>query len=118
MYLYTRFQHLFNRVIVVVLCFDNKGNLIGIVNAKHKGAENVGYAIKTSYLKNLIESSISTSILPNNNQIAGLPLTGKVKSLKNYVFMITCSNTGSSSALFSNSINFYFYKNNRTSFSR
>lgn len=78
--------------------FDNKGNLIGIVNAKHKGAENVGYAIKTSYLKNLIESSISTSILPNNNQIAGLPLTGKVKSLKNYVFMITCSNTGSSSA--------------------
>lgn len=26
--------------------FDNKGNLIGIVNAKHKGAENVGYAIK------------------------------------------------------------------------
>ncbi len=77
--------------------FDNKGNLIGIVNAKHKGAENVGYAIKTSYLKNLIESSISTSILPSNNQIAGLPLTGKVKSLKNYVFMITCSNTGSSS---------------------
>lgn len=54
--------------------FDNKGNLIGIVNAKHKGAENVGYAIKTSYLKNLIESSIPTSILPSNNQIAGLPL--------------------------------------------
>ena len=77
--------------------FDNRGNLIGIVNAKHKGAENVGYAIKTSYLNNLIESSISTSILPSNNQIAGLPLTGKVKSLKNYVFLITCSNTGSSS---------------------
>lgn len=77
--------------------FDNKGDLIGIVNAKHKGAENVGYAIKTSYLKNLIESSISTSVLPNNNQIAGLPLTEKVKSLKNYVFMITCSNTSGSS---------------------
>ena len=72
--------------------FDNKGNLVGIVNAKHKGVENVGYAIKTSYLKNLTESSISTSILPNNNQTAGLPLTGKVKSLKNYVFMISCSN--------------------------
>lgn len=72
--------------------FDNKGNLIGIVNAKHKGAENVGYAIKTSYLNNLIESSISTSILPSNNQIGGLPLTGKVKSLKNFVFMIICSN--------------------------
>lgn len=71
--------------------FDNKGNLIGIVNSKHKDAENVGYAIKTSYLKNLIESSISNSILPNNNQIAGQPLTGKVKNLKNYVFMIICS---------------------------
>lgn len=71
--------------------FDNKGNLIGIVNAKHEEAENVGYAIKTSYLKNLIESSISTSILPNINQIAGLSLPEKVKSLKNYVFMITCS---------------------------
>lgn len=76
--------------------FDNRGNLIGVVNAKHKGAENVGYAIKTSYLNNLIESSISTSILPNNNQIAGLPLTGKVKNLKNYVFMITCSNAENS----------------------
>lgn len=89
--------------------FDNKGNLIGIVNAKHKGAENVGYAIKTSYLRNLIESSLSSSILPNNNQIAGLPLTGKVKSLKNYVFMITCSNvdgnsTYSVSPLMSNNI--------------
>lgn len=70
--------------------FDNKGNLIGIVNAKHKDAENVGYAIKTSYLKILIESSISNSILPNNNQIAGQPLTSKVKNLKNYVFMIKC----------------------------
>ena len=31
--------------------FDSKGNVVGIVSAKHKGAENVGYAIKTSYLK-------------------------------------------------------------------
>lgn len=84
--------------------FDNKGNLIGIVSAKHKGAENVGYAIKTSYLKNLIESSISTSILPNNNQVVGQPLTEKVKKLKNYVFMITCSNaSGSSTNSVSNS---------------
>lgn len=71
--------------------FDNKGNLIGIVNAKHKDAENVGYAIKTSYLKNLIESSISTSILPNNNRIDRQALTEKVKSLKDFVFFIECS---------------------------
>ncbi len=76
--------------------FDYQGNLVGIVNAKHKGAENVGYAIKTSYLKNLIESSITTSILPNDNQTVGLPLTSKVKSLKNFVYMISCSNVASS----------------------
>ena len=71
--------------------FDQKGNLIGVVNAKHKGAENVGYAIKTSYLKNLIESSISTSVLPYSNTTEGMPLTDKVKCLKNFVFIITCS---------------------------
>ncbi len=72
--------------------FDNNGNLIGIVNAKHNEAENVGYAIKTSYLQNLIESSISSPILPYNKQLANLALTEKVKRLKNFVFMIKCSN--------------------------
>ncbi len=82
--------------------FDNKGNLIGVVNAKHTGAENVGYAIKTSYLRNLIESSISTDILPTNPQTANLPLTEKVKSLKNFVFMISCSNQSNYSSSYSN----------------
>ena len=36
--------------------FDKNGNLIGIINAKHTNAENAGYAIKSSYLLNLIES--------------------------------------------------------------
>jgi hypothetical protein len=76
--------------------FDHGGNLIGIVNAKHKGAENVGYAIKTSYLNSLIESVMSTNILPGTNNISNMPLTNKVKSLKNFVFMITCSSTSSS----------------------
>ena len=70
--------------------FDNKGNIVGIVCAKHTGAENVGYAIKSSYLKNLSESAISSSILPINNTISTQPLTGKVKSVKNFVFMIEC----------------------------
>lgn len=71
--------------------FDNKGNIIGIVSAKHDGAENVGYAIKTSYLKNLIESSASGTILPSSNQVANLSLTNKVKVLNKFVFKITCS---------------------------
>ena len=71
--------------------FDSKGNVIGIVSAKHKGAENVGYAIKASYLKNLMESSISTNILPQTNKIQTKNLSGKVKSVKNYVYYIVCS---------------------------
>lgn len=72
--------------------FDNRGNLIGIVNAKHKGAENVGYAIKASYLNNLIESVTNTSILPSNNTVSAMNLTNKVKSIEKFVFMIVCSN--------------------------
>ena len=93
--------------------FDNKGNLVGIVNAKHTGAENVGYAIKTSYLRNLIESSISTNILPTSTQTATLPLTEKVKSLKNFVFMINCSNQ-----VTSNNSNINSYDNNSSSISK
>ena len=71
--------------------FDGKGNIIGIVSAKHKGTENVSYAIKTSYLKNLMESSIPTNILPQTNKIQNQNLSGKVKSVKDYVYYIVCS---------------------------
>ena len=74
--------------------FDSKGNVIGIVSAKHQGAENVGYAIKTSYLKNLMESAVSTNILPRTNKMAGQNLSGKVKQAQNYVYYITCSSKG------------------------
>lgn len=72
--------------------FDNQGNLIGIVNAKHKGAENVGYAIKASYLNNLVESVTSSSVLPNTNTVSTMNLTNKVKNLEKFVFMIVCTN--------------------------
>lgn len=75
--------------------FDNKGNVIGIINAKHSGAENVGYAIKASYLRNLIESVTTASILPSNNLVSSLSLPDKVQSEKNFVFFITCSNLNS-----------------------
>lgn len=73
--------------------FDGNGNLIGIVNAKHKGAENVSYAIKVSYLRNLMESVTSENLFPVKNSLIGQTLTGKVKNVKKFVFMITCSNT-------------------------
>ena len=73
--------------------FDGYGNLIGVINAKHQGAENVGYAIKASYLRNLVESVSSSTILPSNNLVANMDLTGQVKTIKDFVFMINCSNS-------------------------
>lgn len=70
--------------------FDNKGNIIGIVNAGIPGADNVGYAIKTSYLYNLIQSVANTNIIPQTNTITGTSLADKVKQVKNCVFFIKC----------------------------
>lgn len=77
--------------------FDSKGNIVGIVNAGVPGAENVGYAIKTSYLKNLADSYSLTSSLPTNNSISSLSLKDQVKSVNNYVFMLICSSKAGSS---------------------
>lgn len=68
--------------------FDDNGDLIGIVNAKHNGAENVGYAIKLSYLKTLIESADLHIPLTANNTIRTLPLKEKVKAISPMVVMI------------------------------
>lgn len=87
--------------------FDRKGNIIGIVSAKHSGAENVGYAIKSSYLRNLIESSVNKSIIPTANTVSTLPLTGKVRAEKNFVFYIECTS--------GRSINTSSYQNHNTS---
>lgn len=71
--------------------FNEDGELAGIICAKHEGAENAGYAIKTSYLKNLIESIASSNIIPINNTLKGKALKDQVKSIRNNVFLIKCS---------------------------
>ena len=72
--------------------FDMKGNLVGIVCAKHAEAENANYAIKTSYLKNLVESVASSSIFPTVSTINGKELKEQVKQTRNFVYMIKCMN--------------------------
>lgn len=75
--------------------FDNFGNIVGItsagLNREIFNSENVNYAIKTSYLYNLIESSLNTSILPQGSAMQGQSLQQKIKLAKNFVFMILCS---------------------------
>lgn len=68
--------------------FDKNGYLIGIVNAKHKGAENAGYAIKSIYLKNLIEALTPVPKLTSQNLLIGKPLIEQVKLIKKFVYII------------------------------
>ena len=70
--------------------FDSKGNVVGIVVAHHAGAENAGYAIKTSYLKNLIESAGLSILLPSGKNLSNLSLSEMVKRVKPFVCLIEC----------------------------
>lgn len=68
--------------------FDNNGNVVGITNAGVQSLQNVGYAIKVSYLQNLIEASPEGINLPSNSQISSLSFTEKVKKISPYVVII------------------------------
>jgi S1-C subfamily serine protease len=68
--------------------FDKAGYLIGITNAGIREAQNVGYAIKGSYLCNLIESAPVTINIPETNTIENMELTEQVKQLSKYVVFI------------------------------
>lgn len=68
--------------------FDTNGNIIGIINAKHSGAENVSYAIKSSYLLNLIELIEPSINLNKLNTISKLNMPSKIKQIKQFVYII------------------------------
>lgn len=73
--------------------FDHNGCIIGIIVAKidNEAAQNVNYAVKTSCLKNLIESVVDLNIVPINNMLNGMTLTERVKRVKDFIFYIECS---------------------------
>ena len=71
--------------------FDSRGDIVGIVNAGVPGAENVGYAIKTSYLENLADSYSLSLTLPKSNSISSLAIKDQVKQVKDFVLFIVCS---------------------------
>ena len=70
--------------------FDKKGNIIGIVQAKHGWADNAGYAVKTSYLKNLMDMLSSPISLPQTNQLANKNLPQQVELASKYVCLVIC----------------------------
>ena len=72
--------------------FDSEGNLVGITTGRLSrekfDSENVNYAIKVNYLKNLIDELQEQIELPNNIDIYKRPLTEKIKLLSDFVPII------------------------------
>lgn len=70
--------------------FDYDGNLIGINSSMigHDVADNVSYAIKSSYLSNLVDALPIYIYLPDDTSIADEILTEKIKILSPYVVLI------------------------------
>ena len=68
--------------------FDKRGRLIGITNAGVKSADNVGYAIKTSYLINLIDNSPIDIAIPKGDSSLNDDLPTLIKKFKPYVAII------------------------------
>jgi S1-C subfamily serine protease/antitoxin component YwqK of YwqJK toxin-antitoxin module len=70
--------------------FDTKGNLIGITSSglNKETTENVNYAIKIQYLKNLMDSLPEKIIMQNSNEISKLTLPEKIKIISDFVPLI------------------------------
>jgi hypothetical protein len=76
---------------------DNKGNLIGIINAKETHVEGAAFAIKSNYLLKAIQDIPADSlkkplIINSKNVLAGLNRVQQIKKLQNYVFMVKVYN--------------------------
>lgn len=76
--------------------FDRSGYVVGIassgLNREVFNSENVNYAIKSSYLRMLVESTLSSNIFPNGTALQGISNTEQIKIAKNFVYMIQCTN--------------------------
>jgi S1-C subfamily serine protease len=76
---------------------DNKGNIIGIINARETHMAGAAFAIKSGYLVKAIQDIPADSLketlsLNNKNTLAGLSRVQQIKKLQNYVFMVRVYN--------------------------
>ena len=68
--------------------FSKDGKLVGVTSSGIPGAENVGYAIKTSYLNNLIEAAPILITDISNNTLKNKDLPEQIKIIAPYVVLI------------------------------
>ncbi len=68
--------------------FDNTGSLIGMTSAGLPDSQNVGWAIKITYLNNLLDLIPNFPSLPTKTTISELSFTEKIKVLSKFVVLI------------------------------
>lgn len=68
--------------------FDKNGCIIGVVQAKHRQAENAGYAIKSSYIRNLVDMLPLSISFPQTNLLNGKTLPNQVELAQKFVCLI------------------------------
>jgi S1-C subfamily serine protease len=74
--------------------FDDQGNLVAVIvsgldKETYKEAENVNFAIKTPYLKSLIDILPEKISLPHSTVLAGKPMVDQISVMKKYVVKIS-----------------------------
>lgn len=71
--------------------FDENGNVVAVISAKHTKADNASYAVKVRYLESMLEYADGDIKLSDTNVISSKKLTTKVKSAKAFVYIIECN---------------------------
>lgn len=66
--------------------FDESGKVVGCVNAVIREADNVSYAIKTTYIQNIMQTAGLET--PVGQDLSALSLEDKIKLLSNYIAII------------------------------
>ena len=72
--------------------FNDKGELIGIVSAKHTEADNVSYGVKLSYLYDLASKSSIKIDFNKQSELSAAPLSEKCKSIIPCTIMVIADN--------------------------
>ena len=71
--------------------FDNDGNVIGVICAKHADAENANYAVKVSYLFSLCQD-LDIDVTHSKKKVnKSKSLSKKVKIVQPFVYLVECS---------------------------
>ncbi|WP_439880159.1 S1C family serine protease [Pontibacter sp. MBLB2868] len=76
---------------------DDKGNMIGVISGKQAGQEGAAFAVKSTYLLQMISelpasTTLSPLALPKKNTLTGISRPQQLKKLKDYVFVVKVYN--------------------------